>query len=447
MSFDKILSHHSIVEFLKETQIKEPTSIQKTVIPEIIKGFSVDVVAKTGSGKTLAFVLPIIELLKSQEEANGILSRNENKGHPRALILAPTRELASQIYRVFKTVSHHAKLRVRKLEGGEGLKTVNLLKRECFEILVATPGKLAQSLKSKSINLSQVRYLVLDEADQLLDLGFKKDIKAIYEGMDSTLARILLFSATNSEKIDELKEEIFAEVEFHHFNKEDKNKLGHSIRSFNIFIRDEEKMKMTLAFVENQAKGKGIIFVNKFQSADELKVELEKKSKKYKFVVLHGEMEPIQRKKALKEFLDKDRILIATDIAARGMDIPDLLWVLNFDLPFEAVYYIHRMGRVGRNNKDGFAYNLITPRDQKIVTRINEAILKQTALKLSTFDEKRFKVHNKKKAEFATATKLEKKKAMVSELKKMISQKELLKKKNRPYKQVGIKKLARKIKK
>ncbi len=447
MSFEKILSHSSIFEFLKETQLKEPTTIQKTVIPEILKGFSVDVVAKTGSGKTLAFVLPIVELVKSLEEEHGLLTGKEHQGKPLTVVLAPTRELASQIYRVFKTVSHHAKIRIRKLEGGEGLKTVNLLKRECFEILIATPGKLSQALKSKSIDLSNVHYLVLDEADQLLDLGFKKDIKALYEGMDKTLGRVLLFSATSSTKVDELKEEIFTEVDFHHFNKEDKNKLGHSIRAFNIYIRDEEKFKMTLAFVDNQAKGKGIIFVNKHQTADQLKLDLEKKSKKYKFVVLHGEMEPLKRKQALKEFLEKDRILIATDIAARGMDIADLLWVLNYDLPFEAIYYIHRMGRVGRNHKDGFAYNLITPRDQKIVARINEAIVNQTALKLTVFDEKRFKVHNQKKAEHATATKLEKKKAMVSELKKMIAQKELLKKKNRPYKDAGIKKLSRKLKK
>jgi superfamily II DNA/RNA helicase len=179
---------------------------------------------------------------------------------------------------------------------------------------------------------------------------------------------------------------------------------------------------MTEAFLKNQAKGRGIIFVNKHDTVDSLMLDLSAKFPKMKFHALHGEMQARDRKKNYEQFLKAGGILIATDIIARGMHIEDLVWVMNFDLPFEAVYYIHRCGRVGRMNAEGFAYNLVTPKDVNIITRINEAIKNQSAIRLTSFDEGKF-ASVKAAAKPKASTKLDKKKQQLTDLKEKVFKK------------------------
>lgn len=416
MSFEKILSHSSIHSFLIEHKLTKPTHIQEQVIPEFLKGKSVNVIAKTGSGKTLAFALPVCELLKFDEEDFPIAPSKENAGRPRAVVLAPTRELGLQLFKVFKSIAHHAKMRVRLLAGGEGAKTNHLLARGHFDVLIATPGRLSSALKKKELNLKNTKYLIMDEADQLLDMGFRKDLVNIYGSTDASLVHIGLFSATSSESLNEFCKTVFGDIDFSEYNMADKNKLTQSVRTFNIYVTDKEKNQMTEAFIKNQAKGRGIIFVNKHETVDALALVLTEKFPKLKFHALHGEMEAKDRKKNYDRFLKEGGILVSTDITARGMHIDDLVWVMNFDLPFEAVYYIHRCGRVGRMQAEGFVYNLVTPKDANIVTRINEAIRNQTALKLTSFDESKFSALKAKAAPKIT-TKIEKKKKVLEELK------------------------------
>lgn len=420
MSFSKILSHTSILSFLSENNLKEPTAIQAQVIPDLIKGKSVNVIAKTGSGKTLCFALPICELLKTAEEDGMVGDAKEMKGKPRAVILAPTRELANQLQKVFKSVSHHVKLRVRMLAGGEAAKTNHLLSRDTIDILIATPGRLSSALKKKELNLKDTNYLIMDEADQLLEMGFRRDLENIFQSCDSSLVHVGLFSATHSESLDEFCRTIFSDIDFAIYNSGDKNKLTQSVRTFNIYIKDDEKLKMTEAFLKKEARGSGIIFVNKHETVTSLYAELPVKFPKMKFHALHGEMEAKARKKAYDQFLKEGGILISTDITARGMDIEDLVWVMNYDLPFEAVYYIHRCGRVGRRQAEGFAYNLVTPKDMNIITRINEAIKNQSAIRLNAFDEKKFAVVKAQKGK-AAESRLDKKKRQLDELKKKIT--------------------------
>lgn len=155
MNFDKILSHPSVLAFLAEQKIKEATTIQSLVIPDFLTGKSVNVIAKTGSGKTYAFALPIMELLKSSELDKPVGDPKKQFGKPRAVVLAPTRELALQLHKVFKSIGHHVKLRVRMLAGGEAAKTNHLLARDTFDILIATPGRLSSALRRKEINLKE----------------------------------------------------------------------------------------------------------------------------------------------------------------------------------------------------------------------------------------------------------------------------------------------------
>jgi superfamily II DNA/RNA helicase len=432
MSFEKILSHPDVLAFLKEHKMKTPTAIQSLVIPDFIKGKSVNVIAKTGSGKTLAFALPICELLKEDEANFPVTDKKSAHGKPRAVILAPTRELGLQLHKVFKSIAHHAKMRVRLLAGGEGAKTNHLLARDNIDILIATPGRLSNALKKKELNLKETKYIIMDEADQLLDLGFRRDLVNICGSTDGSLVHVGLFSATDSESLAEFCKTVLPDVEFTQYNAEEKNKLTQTVRTFNIYVTDKEKISMTEAFLKNQAKGRGIIFVNKHDTVDSLMLELTEKFPKMKFHALHGEMEARDRKKNYDTYLKQGGVLIATDIIARGMHIDDLIWVMNFDLPFEAVYYIHRCGRVGRMNAEGFAYNLVTPKDVNIITRINEAIKNQSAIRLTSFDEGKFasvKAANKPKL----ATKIDKKKKQLSDLKEKVF------KKKRPSEQKHLK--------
>lgn len=423
MSLEKIFSHPSISAFLKEQKIKTLTDIQTLVIPDLLKGKSVNVIAKTGSGKTLCFALPIFDLLKNHEENILQAGLETVKGRPLAVVLAPTRELAMQLHKVFKSIAHHSKMRVRMLAGGEGAKVNHLLARDSIDILIATPGRLSSALKRKELNLKDVKYLVMDEADQLLEMGFRKDLINIYDSTDASLVHVGLFSATHSAALDDFCSTTLADIDFASYNTQDKNKLTQSVRTYNIFLNEPEKLKMASAFLKNEAKGKGIVFVNKHETVEFLKHELDSAFPKMKFHALHGEMEAKARKKNYDQFLKEGGILISTDITARGMDIPDLVWVLNYDLPFEAVYYIHRCGRVGRGKKEGFAYNLVTPKDLNIVSRINEAIKNQTAIKLTVFDEKKFAPIKKAKELQGKVTQLDIKKKQLADLKSKVSNK------------------------
>ncbi|MCK6596486.1 MAG: DEAD/DEAH box helicase [Bacteriovoracaceae bacterium] len=393
-TFHQLFQSTLIHNFLTENKLTKATDVQAKVIPDIIGGKSLDVVAPTGSGKTYSFLLPIAELLKEDEENN---HGDIKKGSPRAVILAPTRELSGQIYEIMKSISHHVKLRIRHVVGGEDGKKTSVLSRQFVDVIVSTPGRLSSAIKKKELSLKNTKYFIIDEADQLLEMGFQKDLQSIYTACDKDLVHIALFSATRPPAFVEWRGKIFHEHLFHQVELSGQNRLHTHIRSFNIYLSERERPLMLKTFMKDQAKGKGVIFVNQQDTVNVLRDLLAKEFPNTVFLTLHGEMEPKERRKVLDQFINKKAILIATDIVARGMDIEDLKWILNYDLPFEAVYYVHRAGRVGRGGKEGEVYNFVTPRDMKIVGRINNAIKNQIALKLTVFDEKKFKPKNSQK--------------------------------------------------
>ncbi len=385
--FEALFSSPLIHNFLKENKLTKPTDVQAKIIPELIRGKSLDIVAPTGSGKTYSFLLPLSELLKEDEENH---FDDIKKGEPRAVILVPTRELSLQINTVMKSISHHVKLRIRHLVGGEEGKKTHALGRQFVDVLVSTPGRLSSALKKKEISLKNTKYFIIDEADQLLEMGFQKELEVIYGACDKDLVHVGLFSATRPPLFEEWRGKIFQDHLFHFIELNGLNRLHTHIKSFNIYLSVNERPLMLQTFIKDQAKGKGVIFVNQQDTIKELYALLSEKFPHLNFICLHGELEPKERKKVYDQFINKKAILIATDIVARGLDVEDLRWVLNYDLPFEAVYYVHRAGRVGRGGKEGEVYNFVTPRDMKIVGRINNAIKNQTALKLTVFDEKKF---------------------------------------------------------
>lgn len=392
-NFKDLLKDKNLLAFVEDQGFQSPTPVQVKGIPLLAKRESLSLLGKTGTGKTLSYALPIVQNLK-EDEAEGV---EVKKGAPRAVIVLPTKELASQVFSVFKDISHFAKLRVRLLLGGEsGLKSKDLGGQQ-FDILVTGPGRLALMVEKKQLSLADVKYLILDEADTLLDMGFLKDIKKLWGYCEWDGTTVGLISATMPGDFDKFKDDVFCKTEFKMLEVGG-HALKQDIETFNIDLNFKEKNNMSVMFLEKQASGSGIIFCNRKETTIELHNFLKDKFKSKRFYVLNGEMEAKERMASFKKFKEKGGVMICTDIAARGIDIPSLSWVLNYDLPFEAVFYIHRSGRVGRGGRKGSVFNFVTSKDFNLIARINTSIKNQSLLKLTTINSTILKTMTKKKA-------------------------------------------------
>lgn len=397
--------HPSLNGFFEEQGLKTATLVQKRVIPEILNRKSVVVLSETGSGKTLAYALPIASRIKEREERTGV---NTVKGAPYALIVAPTRELASQIFTVFKKISYHSKIRVRDLTGGDTHAKMKSVASGSYEILIATPSRVKSALQKKELQLGQLQYVIFDEADQLFDMGFKRDLDFMIEYFDMNQVQFGFITATLPVEVENYIMEKFAETRFTRIASDVSHAPQSRIETYNVKVTPEEKAMVVRMFIEKQAKGRGIIFTNQQNQADDLFKYLTEKMPKLKVRVLHGELEKKERESAIRAFVEKKaQILVATDIAARGIDIPDLEWVVNFGLPKTGIYYLHRCGRVARGGRKGIVYNLVAHHDAKMIAMINESIKNQKHLNLDVIPEEKMKAEKKvyvKKAEKKPAT-------------------------------------------
>jgi superfamily II DNA/RNA helicase len=389
MSFLNADLHPGLEGFFKEKGLKTATAIQKRVIPEILNRKSIIVLSETGSGKTLSYALPIASKLK-QKEDSGI--RNTIKGAPYALIVAPTRELASQIYGVFKGISHHTKLRVRDLTGGDTHAKMKSVASGSYEILIATPSRIKSAIQKKELNFNQLQYVIFDEADQLFDMGFKRELDFMIEYFDMNHTQMGFITATLPEEVENYILEKFPDVDFTKIASDVSHAPQSRIETYNVKVTPAEKDMVVKMFLDKQAQGRGIIFTNQRNQAEDLYKYLTAKMPKLKTKLLHGDLEKGDRELAIKQFIDKKaQVLIATDVAARGIDIQDLVWVLNYGLPKTAIYYLHRCGRVARGGKKGIVYNLVAHHDAKMIAQVNEAIMNQKHLNLDMIPEDKMK--------------------------------------------------------
>lgn len=389
-SFLKTLGLHFQDEFSRyfnENKITKPTAIQKKVIPELLNNKSVVVLSETGSGKTLSYALPLASRVKSFESSSDI---SQQKGSPRCLIIAPTRELSSQIYHVFKDISYHLKMRVRHLSGGDTHTKTKSTSQSAFEVLVATPSRLKSALEKKEIRLHRLQCVVFDEADQLFDMGFKKDLDFIGEFFDLNILQMAFITATLPQEVEEYILEKFSQKKFIKLSSDLSHQPQSRIETFNVKVAPAEKNMVVRMFLEKHAQGRGIIFTNQKNQAEDLFSYLKEKMPKRKMKLLHGGLDKKDRLAAIDSFVEKKaQVLVATDIAARGMDIKDLSWVLNYGLPKTGVYYLHRCGRVARGGRKGIVYNLVASHDAKMIAEINEAIKNQKHLNLHVIPEKK----------------------------------------------------------
>lgn len=378
--FEKLGIDEDFNSFYKEHGIKAPNAVQERVIPHIMEGDSTICIAQTGTGKTLGFALPLIELVKRLEGVQGV---SDKKARPVVVVVVPTKELAMQIAKVFKDISHHVKFRARTIVGGAKGKASSSIKTQSYEVLVATPTRLARAVKSGEVNFESIKHLVFDEADQLFDMGFKKDIASILHPVSYDKTAIHFFSATWPQDMDLFIQEKFAKKNLKRIELGTAHKIQQKIDTFNIFVSPKEKNQMLKMFIEKTASGRGIVFINQKNQVDEVIAYVKDNLPKLKYKVIHGGMEQVDRLANHKAFTEgKGQILFATDVAARGIDIKDIDWIFNWGIPKTAIYYLHRCGRTGRAGRAGSVYNLVTSFDTRLIALINEAIKKQSVLNL-----------------------------------------------------------------
>ncbi|MDO6427286.1 DEAD/DEAH box helicase [Thalassotalea sp. 1_MG-2023] len=362
MSVDAIGLSADLLKAVKVCGYKTLTPIQQNAIPAIRAGHDVLASAQTGTGKTAAFTLPILDLL-AQYQTN-------EQASLRAVILTPTRELAMQVATNIEQYSQFLSLKSGVIFGGGKMASQANMLKAGLDILVATPGRLLEHLALRNVSLSQVKHLVLDEADRMLDMGFLTDIERIREGIKVS-PQTMLFSATFSEKVKTLAKQMLTHPKMIEVAKQ--NTTSGKVKQFVYRVSEARKRELLSELIGVNNWQQVLVFAGTRESANQLAKEL--KLDGIKASLCHGEKSQGARNKALAQFTSGEvRVLVATDVAARGLDIPDLPYVVNFHLPFLAEDYVHRIGRTGRAGKTGTAVSLVSPKDEKFLGNIETLI-------------------------------------------------------------------------
>jgi superfamily II DNA/RNA helicase len=364
-TFSKLGLLNTLLKTLAEKGYTKPTDIQLRTIPTLLEGRSVVGIAETGGGKTLAYGLPLLHLMKSME-LNGL--RADEPGRPRAAVIVPTRELGEQVSKVFKVFTHDTRVRVRVVLGGTAMDVARRNVSGAFEILVATPGRLVQLLDRKIVDLSDVHSLVFDEADQMLDQGFRPDAARIVSECPAE-RQLALFSATASPAVQELIRELFSEAEL--VESQGSHKVPDTLITENRTIKDGLRFPVLEKVLAKKVEGGTLIFTNTREQCDRLAEAL--KETKYRFAIYRGEMDKLERRANLRAFRDgKIDLLISTDLASRGLDVEHVERVINYHLPQEMENYIHRAGRTARAGRSGVVINFVTERDLPLVRQLDQ---------------------------------------------------------------------------
>ena len=348
------------------------TPIQAKAIPIVLSGKDVMGAAQTGTGKTAAFSIPLLQRMLKHENASMSPAR-----HPvRALVLAPTRELADQVANNVKAYAKHTNLRVACVFGGIDMKPQTLQLKAGVEVLIATPGRLLDHIEAKNAVLNHVEYVVLDEADRMLDIGFLPDLQRILSYLPKT-RQTLLFSATFSPEIKKLAQSYLQEPELVEVARP--NATASTVEQRFFSVDDDDKRAAVKQLLRQREITQSIVFVNSKLGAARLARAFERDG--LKTAALHGDKSQDERLKSLEAFKRGEvELLVATDVAARGLDIADLPAVFNFDVPFNAEDYVHRIGRTGRAGASGLAFTLVTKADARLVGEIEKLIKRKLDL-------------------------------------------------------------------
>ena len=362
MPFRSLELHPDLLKGLKELGFARPTPIQADAIPPALAGRDLLACAMTGSGKTAAFLLPILHRLMGRP-----------RGTTRALVLTPTRELAAQIVEELNNLAVHTPITAAPVFGGVGMGPQEHAFRSGVDIIVATPGRLLDHFRAPYAKLAGLEYLVLDEADRMLDMGFLPDIKRVLRHLPSK-RQTLFFSATMPPPIEALTREILHDPVT--INRERRSAPAVGITQAIYPVPQELKATLFLTLLQRNEMREALVFTRTKHRANRLQAFLVQHGVKAERI--HGNRSQAQRTEALAGFKSgKYRVLVATDIAARGIDIEELGHVVNFDVPAVAEDYIHRVGRTARAEATGDAFTFVAPDEEEDLRRIERAVGKR----------------------------------------------------------------------
>lgn len=374
MSFKQLDLSTEILKAIADQGYTEPSPIQLQAIPSILAGKDIMGCAQTGTGKTAGFALPMLQQLQHYANTSTSPAR-----HPvRALILVPTRELAAQVFKSVKTYGKYLSLKSAVIFGGVNMNLQIEEMHAGVEILIATPGRLLDHIQQKTINLSKVEILVLDEADRMLDMGFLPDIKQLLT-LIPLKRQSLMFSATFSAEIKKLADKLLKEPVLVEVAR--RNTVSELVSHIVYSVRKERKSELLLALFKLHNLKQVLVFVSTKVGASQLTRQL--KHNGLAATAIHGDKNQLQRTQALEQFKQGlVQVLVATDVAARGLDIEDLPHVINYELPNTPEDYIHRIGRTGRAGAKGNAISLVCEEENELLSGI-EKLLK-TKLSVET---------------------------------------------------------------
>ena len=372
MSFSDLHLHPKILDRLKELGYQEATEIQSKAIPLLLVKKDLLATSQTGTGKTAAFILPLLQNLSEESEKK----TGDERYKIKALVLAPTRELVLQIHEKTQSYGQNFAHKSVALYGGIKLGSQVSQIRAGANIAIATTGRLREHIRNKSINLSEVEIIVLDEADRMLEMGFIDDIRAIIALLPKK-RQSLMFSATFPKPILSLAKSFLHHPQTIEIDSE--NPSIEQIQQLVHHVKEEEKMILLSHLIKEKAMNQVLVFANtKIQSN---KIVEALNAKKIATLAIHGDKSQGMRLEALQKFKDKEiEVLVATDVAARGIDIINLPYVINFELPLKNEDYIHRIGRTGRASSNGTAFSFVCKKELEQLQEIEILIAKKISL-------------------------------------------------------------------
>jgi ATP-dependent RNA helicase RhlE len=358
---------------------KKPTDIQFKSIPHILNGEDVLAIAQTGTGKTAAFAIPVIDMIHHQKKS----TRSEGI---KCIVMVPTRELALQIADVFNTIGKHSRVKTFCVFGGVEQDPQIARLEKGIDVLIATPGRMFDLVSQGHLHLDQIQIVILDEADHMLDLGFIKDIRDLIKFLPKR-RQTLFFSATIDEKIKELAYSLVHKpirIQISPKNPVSKN-VDHSVA----FIKMDDKRFFLERLVNENKDTKILVFVRTKVRAERVKNAMERVG--IKCMTLHGDKDQSDRFNVLNAFRNGEvKLLIATDVTARGIDIPDVEFVVNYDMPDKDENYVHRVGRTGRGTKRGIAISFCSEEEKPVLAQIEEYLgypVKILEIEKESYDE------------------------------------------------------------
>ena len=357
VKFEDLDISENVKRAIKEIRFVEMTEIQKQAIPYILEGRDVIGQSQTGTGKTASFGLPMIERI------------DKNSKKIQAIVLCPTRELAVQVtHAIRRYLKYEDNIKCMAIYGGESIERQILGLKKGVQIIIGTPGRIMDHMRRRTIKLNNVKMVILDEADEMLNMGFEEDIETILKDVPEN-RQTVLFSATMSKRILEISKKYLNKPK--NIKIEAKELTVERIKQEAIEVKAKMKDETVCRILDVVEPKKAVIFCNTKKKVDSLIDVL--KSRGYKAECLHGDIKQSQRDRIMKKIKAGDtQILVATDVAARGIDVKNLELVINYDIPQELEYYVHRIGRTGRNGRNGIAYTFFTGKEKTKLREIEK---------------------------------------------------------------------------